>query len=332
MMPSAVFSGNKFSSPLREQLYRFLEIKRAVGYKYIEEERCLFVLDKFLQSVIVNQPAVITYDIAKQYLARWDNECDTTRSHRLSLLRQFCRFLALEQPNTFVPPKQFLGIRRCSFTPRILTREEGKRFVMACLSFPSAHCSPIRGEVLGTALLVLYLTGLRAGEALRLTVQDVDLESGVLHIHKTKFGKSRYVPIAADLTQRLNLCSDAIKKRLGRLSPEAPFFCRSTGKRYSMSALRDAFYQTLARADIAWLGKGKGPRLHDLRHNAAVHRMLLWYEQGADLEAKLPLLATYLGHSNLAGTQHYLHLTKELFAEVISRYQEHFKNIINDGR
>ena len=322
----------KFASPLREKLLKFLEIKRAAGYKYREEERCLLVLDRFLKSVLPWQDPVINQGVVKQYLTRRNQETETTRSNRLSLLRQFCQFLALTEPRTFVPPKRFMGIKRCHFSPRILTRAEGKRLVEACLAFPASHCSPLRGIVLGTALLLLYLTGLRAGEALRLTLQDVDLKAGLLHIRKTKFGKSRYVPLASDLVERLRLCSNAIAERLGGRNPGAPFFCTSKGKSYSMSALRAAFRQALTHADIAWLGKGKGPRLHDLRHNAAVHRMLLWYEEGSDLEAKLPLLATYLGHKNLVSTQHYLHLTQELLTVITFHYQERFGHIINDRR
>ena len=84
-------------------------------------------------------------------------------------------------------------------------------------------------------------------------------------------------------------------------------------------------------AGIVWQGEGKRLRLHDLRHNAAVLRMLLWYEEGAEMEAKLPLLATYLGHYSLDGTQRYLHLTQELLAVANSRYQACFGDIISDG-
>jgi len=78
------------------------------------------------------------------------------------------------------------------------------------------------------------------------------------------------------------------------------------------------------------LGAGKGPRLHDLRHTYAVHRMLLWYEQRADLNAKLPLLATYLGHVNLSSSQYYLRLTEDLLSAVTSRYQARFGNLIEE--
>lgn len=322
---------HKFSSPLKEPLYRFLESKRAVGYKYREEERCLFILDKFLKTVLPEENPAINCKIVRQYIARWGKENDTTRTHRLSLLRQFCIFLAFEQFHTFVPPKGFMGIKRCSFTPRLLTRIENKRFVEVCRVFPGTYNSPLRGAVFGTALLILFLAGLRAGEVLRLTVKDIDFCSGTLHVLNTKFGKSRYVPMSDDMQDHLLLCKDQIERRLGARKPHEPFFCTSRGKPYSIAALRNAFHQVCARAGIVRSDKKNRLRMHDLRHNAAVLRMFLWYEEGADLEANLPLLATYLGHKNLISTQKYLHLTKELLIPIVTRYQERFGHIIDDG-
>jgi integrase len=224
-----------------------------------------------------------------------------------------------------------MGIKRCTFTPRILTRAESKRFVQVCCEFPDSYNSPLRGTVMGTALLILFLAGLRAGEVIRLTIQDVDLFSGILHIRNTKFGKSRYVPVSDDIKDRLRLCRDKIARRLGERSPDDAFFCTSKGMPYTVCALREAFYQARARAKINCSGKSDRFRMHDLRHNAAVLRMLLWYEEGVDLEARLPILATYLGHKNLISTQKYLHLTEELLIPIMTRYQSRFGHIIDDG-
>jgi integrase len=322
-------SENKFLSPMKDLLYCFLESKKAAGYKYREEERSLFILDKFLNTTLSShEDPFINCDIVRQYIAKWGNESDTTRMHRLSLLRQFCLFLSFDDPRTFVPPRRFMGIKRCVFTPRILTRIECKKFVEACSKFPNSYNSPLRGTVLGTALLTLFFTGIRAGEALRLTIQDIDLCSSTLHIRDTKFGKFRYVPISHDVRDRLYLCKENIIQKIASRNLSDPFFCTSTGLSYSISALRVAFKQVISRSGIA---VGGNIRMHDLRHNAAMLRMLLWYEEGVNLEAKLPTLATYMGHKNLMSTQKYLHLTKELLIPIMNRYQARFGHIINDG-
>jgi integrase len=251
------------------------------------------------------------------------------REHRLTLVRQLCRYLAVEDARTAVPPRNFLGLHRRPYVQRILTRDEGKRFLTACLIFPRARCSPLRGVVHGTALTLLYVTGLRVGEALRLTLADVDLSRGLLHVRLTKFGKSRLVPISADVIQRLRECSSSVEQRLGPRPGGALFFVGPRGKPVSKSALSASFQDILKMVGIAQNG-GRRPRVHDLRGTFAVHRLLRWYEQNADLEAKLPLLVTYLGHVSLQGSQRYLQLARDLLGEVTRRHQAHFGYLITD--
>jgi integrase len=109
-----------------------------------------------------------------------------------------------------------------------------------------------------------------------------------------------------------------------------PLFPSPRGGRYSIAALRDAFHQTLKTAGIARTSGNRNIRLHDLRHSFAVLRLLLWCEQNADLGAKLPLLATYLGHVNLASSQRYLQLTQDLMGEITRRHQARFGYLINE--
>ena len=187
--------------------------------------------------------------------------------------------------------------------------------------------------VLGTALCVLYLTGVRRGELLRLTQADVDLDAGVLRIHHTKFGKSRLVPVAPDVVGRLRSCQHAVRDRLRICHPETPFF--ATLHRTAIlgdGASQKRFTRRFrSRASRACSG-GRPLRLHDLRHSWAVLRLTLWCEQDVDLGAKLPLLATYLGHVGLASSQRYLQLTQDLVVEVTRRHQARFGHLITDGQ
>jgi integrase len=183
----------------------------------------------------------------------------------------------------------------------------------------------------GTALILLYLTGLRLGEVLRLAVGDVDLSKRLLRIRQTKFGKSRLVPVAPDLNDKLRQCREFLELRLGTRTSEAPFFPGPTGKPISSTALRASFRKILLQSGITPKGSAhRRPRLHDLRGTFAVHRLLLWYEQDADLAAKLPLLSTYLGHVGLASSQRYLQLTKDLLGEVARRHAACFGHLIKD--
>lgn len=324
-------SPSGFLSPLALQLARFLELKHAMGYHYREEARALRELDIFLSTRLVADDPLITLSIARDYVARRGAESETTRAHRLSLIREVCRFLRLEDPRVVLLDRRCLQIVRQKFVPRVLSRDEGKRFLQACSELPAGRTSPMRSAVLGTALRILYLTGLRAGELLRLTQADVDLDAGTLHIRHTKFDKSRVVPITADLTMRIGHCRALAIQHLGRCLPHSPLFPNPRGERYSISALRGAFRQALENAGVICTGKNR-VRLHDLRHSFAVLRLLLWCEQGVDLDVKLPLLAAYLGHVGLHSSQHYLQLTPDLRGEITRRHQLRFGHLIKDER
>ena len=253
-----------WSSPLAAALERFLEGKRAAGYRYRAEAQALGALDRVLSESLSPTDPVITSAIVRAFVARRGTESETTRAHRLTLIREVCRFLALDDPRTFVPAARFLGIHRRTSVPRVLSLDEGRRFLDACNTLARRRSSPRRDLVLRTLLVLLYLTGLRAGEALRLTLADVDLETAVLRIRDTKFGKSRLVPLAADVAARLAHCRDALTDELGKRTPGEPFFPAPSGQPYSLSALRNAFHAVLAAAGIPrWQGK-RSLRLHDL--------------------------------------------------------------------
>ena len=322
-------SEETFTSPLASHIKRFLEFKRAAGYGYVQKAWEIKDFDRFLVSHLNQDDPVITDSIIRTYVTLTGKRV----LNRLSLLRQFCRFMACEEPRTAIPPRYFLGIHQRPFVPRILTRDEGRRFLQACLlRLPPGRCSPLRGMVHGTMFLLLYLTGMRLGEASSLRQEDVDLSSGVVRIRQGKFGKSRLVPLAQDLTDRMEQCRLSVDRFFGVRPPDACFFPGPKGFRYTGNGLVHSFRKILAEATIPYLGVGKGPRIHDLRHTYAVHRMMLWYEQGADLSAKLPILATYMGHVGLSSSQYYLRLTEDVLGGVVNRYQTRFGHLIKERR
>lgn len=320
------------TSPLAAALERFLACKRAAGYRYHAEADGLRRLDRFLATHVSADDPWITADLVRQFVARQGQETETTRAHRLTLIRQVCRFLALEDPRVVVPGPRLLGIVRQPFRPRVLTRDEAQRFLGACADLPAARCSPLRGVVLGSALALLLLTGLRAGEALRVTRRDVDLSAAVLRIRDAKFGKSRLVPVAADVASRLARCRASVDRHFWATADDRVFFPGPQGRAYSLSALHAAFERVLGLAHIARVDGGRRLRVHDLRHSFVALRVLRWYQQDADLGAMLPLLATYLGHVGLASSQRYLQLTPDILGEVIRRHQRRFGHLITDGR
>lgn len=313
------------TSRLGPRMERFLRHKRSLGFVYRREEGFLSELDRLALS---RGDDSLSESLVRAYLSRFSQ---ASRPHRLTLIRQLARFLILEEPAVFMPSTRFLGIRRRRPVIRVLSRDEAGRFLDACDQLPD-RLSFTQKAVHATALRVLLLTGLRCGEALALENRQVDLADGMLSVVGGKAGKSRFVPLAADLTRRLRTYRTRMAARLKTRRLSRPFFPRADGRRpTSRSHLYRSFRQALDVAGIEHRGRGEGPRLHDLRHSFAVLRLLSWYEAEADLGAKLPLLAAYLGHVGLASSQVYLHMTRDLVGEVVRRQLNRFGDIITEA-
>lgn len=141
------------------------------------------------------------------------------------------------------------------------------------------------------------------------------------------FHRDRLVPMASELCERLKLYSEAI----GHQSSDSIFFPAHNGRQYGGQGVYDIFRGLLDAAGIVHGGRGAGPRLHEVRHTFAVHRLEQWYHAGEDLNAKLPLLASYLGHRSMVGTQAYLQLTETLFTDITMDLDDAYGHVIPRG-
>jgi site-specific recombinase XerD len=180
----------------------------------------------------------------------------------------------------------------------------------------------IQPHTLRLLLLLLYGTGLRAGEALRLRGCDVDLRKHLLTIWDTKFFKSRLVPIGTELCQALSRYQTDRMRPLAN-GDRSVFFVTRRGRAISLGRLEAAFTRLLRQTHVGQGHPGHRPRPHDLRATFAVHRLIAWYREGADVQVRLPLLATYLGHVNVSATSVYLTMTTELLVEASVRFERY---------
>lgn len=209
-----------------------------------------------------------------------------------------------------------------AFVPYIYSHAELKRMLNA---IPAACTkrSATDADVFRALILLLYGAGLRLGEALAFSMADVDLPHACLEVHETKFFKHRLVPMGADL---LGVMQEYVGKRNKAYAAvaEAPLLCKRNGSPLTRDAAHNAFRRMLVIARIARDGgPRRQPRFHDLRHTAAVHRLVEWYRSGVDLQERLPRLATYLGHVDLSSTQRYLTMTPELLSEASMRFERY---------
>jgi len=211
-----------------------------------------------------------------------------------------------------------------SFQPYIYSHEELKRLLDSTRIVGATRPWRMQPQTLRTLLLLLYGTGLRVGEALSLRFCDVNLAERLISVWDSKFFKSRLLPIgewlSAVLAQYL-----AMRNDLPVLEGErSRIFVFRTGEALPYYAVRLAFAKLREHAGVQ---RPKGdhckPRIHDLRATFAVHRLVAWYREGVNVQARLPLLATYLGHSSVAGTVCYLSMIPSLLSEAALRFERY---------
>lgn len=316
-------SNTAFQSILAPFMDQFVQEKHACGYGYHESTRILHRLDDFLVQEGLATPE-LPRGVARNWLAKKPHESARTQQQRITLVCHFSRFLLRAGYPAYVPDSTLATRNPSTFIPRMLNEEELRKFFRGVDALQPTARSPLRHLVMPEVFRLLYGCGFRIGEVLKLRVRDVDLNQGVITVHQGKFRKDRLVPPALSLVNRLGKYSAHFKNQ----PPNAIFFPGPNGGPFALRTVYTLFRKLLLQCGIPHAGRGKGPRIHDFRHGFAVRTLRRWYEEGEDLDAKLPLLATYLGHKNLSGTQRYLHLTAELFPEITARVDADFGEVI----
>ncbi len=308
-----------FSSSLAPHLQSFLELRETMGRRRQSDRKLLIYLDRFLMEKL-KPGQTITREIAACYVDSMAHLSTGTRINRICILRQFCRYLQYFDSRTCVIHRQFLPLRTRP-APYIYS-EQDLRAIMAA----ARHMGPtgsLRPSVMATLVGLLAATGLRIGEALKLTLADVDLKRRVLVIRETKFNKSRYVPFSPSTARHLTEFLRERKKAGFSIEPGAAVFVNPSGHAYGHPRICAIFIELLRSIGLRGPVGQPGPRVHDLRHGFAVRRLLAWYREGADLSAKLPVLSTYLGHTTVTGTEVYLRATAELLEQADKRFHNH---------
>jgi len=219
------------------------------------------------------------------------------------------------------------------FIPHIYSREELRSLLDGTVSYQK-HKTRILMEphTFRAILLLLYGAGLRVSEALSLNLADVDLQKAVIVIRDTKFYKTRMVPLGSDLNDVMTKYAKQRKRDGHAQSNDAPFFVTKLGAKISSRLLRHAFHRLRKHSGVRRKDDPQHlPRLHDLRHAAAVHRLTAWYREGKDVQRLLPFLSTYLGHVDIASTQLYLTMTPELLTEANKRFAQYVFGEVSHG-
>lgn len=304
---------------LNEAVDAYITMRRSLGAVFSADTRILRSFSHALGDIPLDAvDPQVTYNFCRGSgpPTRW-----WERKHQT--LRGFFAFLVTRGHLSASPlPEPAPRIPR-SFVPYIYSREELQRLFEATKILEDKHF-PLQHRTFRILLLVLYGAGLRPSEGLRLRCCDVDLDECVLAVWDTKFFKSRLVPIGRTLAAALFTYHKARQHLPMPGGTHSAFFTAHTGVPITLNKLEKVFAQLRQHVGIqSPTGARWQPRLQDLRHSFALHRLIAWYREGVDVQARLPLLSTYLGHVNISGTQAYLTMTHELLAEASKRFERY---------
>jgi integrase/recombinase XerD len=309
-----------FRSPLALRLQAFLEARRPDSRHGVSRQKILRYLDRFFMSELEpGQP--VSREVVEHFMESIKDLSTGTRINRIGVLRQFCRYLSYFDPRTCIVHGSCLP-RRSRPAPHIYTRGEVRTIMTVARKLgPKGSLRPV---VISTLIGLLYATGLRIGEALNLTLDDINFKRRVIEVREGKFGKSRYVPFSPSTAKHLNAYLYRRCRAGFSTDPAAPVFLNVIGKKHGHPGFVTVFLEIVRGLGLRGPKGERGPRIHDLRHTFAVNRLLAWYRHGDNLAAKLPLLSTYLGHSTVTGTEVYLHATAQLLESTGRRFHSHF--------
>jgi integrase len=316
---------NSLFENLAVKIENFISEKQGLGYRYIREERLINNFHRFVMNT--QNPCPVSEDSIIQWVD--SSASEVYRNQKIAVIRQFALYLNRIGETAYIVPVAYRSIERNDFIPHIYSKKELALIFMAADNHGKYGKLPYSNLSFPLVLRMLYGCGLRISEALSLKVKSVDLVNGILKIKDTKFFKDRLIPMHKNLTRRCVIYAQAA---LAMSAPDDFFFPPvNIEQRISNAAFNWYFKKLLKQSGIQREDTNRGFRVHDMRHTFAVHCLQKLDCSGMDMAAVLPILATYMGHTSYIGTGTYLHLTSELYPEIINKVNDVYSVLIPQG-
>ena len=307
-------SGKTFASPLADRLLAYVELQRALGFRFEEQLAHLHAFDQYLRRQ--GGTPTVTQELAIAFATGDPDSSWNRRARRYQVVRRFAEYLTTFDPRTPILDPKALP-RPTRQPPRhILTDEELARVLHEAQHV--SPCYPVCGVTIHAMVGLAASTGLRISEVVRLDKADADLQTGVLLVRRSKFGKDRYVPVHPTTLEVLRGYA-AVRDAAYPDCHDPAFFLTMWQKRFVRNTLQQTFCK-LARRVCLRGPRGRGLSFHSLRHRFAVKRLVAWYRAGVYVQAMLPALATYMGHVHYSDTAYYLTATAELMGLAADRH------------
>ena len=305
---------------LRIRVRQYLRERRRLGFQLRSMGGALRSFARHVDKL--ENPGPLTVELMADW-ARRDragSKDPRTWARRLKILRPFTRWLQQFEPRTEVPDDAIFGRIGERLTPHIYSEQE----IVDLLAAARRLRPDLRGATYEALFGLLAATGLRVSEAVRLRTSDVDLKTGALTVQRTKFAKSRQVPLHPSAIEALRRYR-RLRDPLIEFTEDTPFFVGSRGRRRGQMLTTRQVDRVFAdlRTQLAWPNRGahSTPRVHDVRHTFVVRRMLAWHAEGIDIDQAMLGLSTYVGHAMVTNTYWYLTAVPELMALAAMKFE-----------
>lgn len=308
-------------SPLGAVIDDYLALKRSLGRRFIGEGYILASLNRFLVARGSDR-ALLTPESFAAWCLTLARLRPTTRRNRMRIVRNLCLYRRRTDPGCFVPDPATFPAPQAAHRPYIFSEDDLVRLLRAANELPPRSTSPVCGPMYRLAIVLLYTAGLRRGELVRLVLSDYDPGEHTLLVRASKFHKSRLVALSPDAVREMEAYL-LVRRRFPHGADSPLLVCSFRGLRArSGPGLGHTLRQLFRRADVR-TPSGRLPRVHDLRHTHAVHVLRGWYQAGLDVQAKLPALATSMGHVSIVSTAYYLALLDPVAEAASDRFARH---------
>ncbi len=303
---------------LSQSILNFIELKQALGRSYQNERWVLWNLNEFMHKISANDLTQTEFDA---WSKTQSNAKGKTRRNRMLIVRGFCLYRARSNSSCFVPDTRLFPSPHQPKPPHIYSEAEIVRLMEVAKRLDVLPNHALQPHVFLLAIVLLYTSGLWIGELKRLNIGDYERQEQVLYIRESKFKKSRYVPLSADASQVLEAYLTIRQKVDSSLSNNSPLLGHGRYGQYSYkrSGLYGGIRKLIRDANVR-KADGSLPRIHDLRHTFAIRSLMRWYRSGLDVQSRLPMLASYMGHVSITSTETYLRFMPETAIEASNRF------------
>lgn len=312
----------QYKSVLAPYFKGYIRLKEAAGQKVDAYHYMFLQFDKFLIETGHDEP-IITKNLIERWRQTRVNDAPMTIGHKYSAWAGVARYMQSLGIKSYIASNPAKMTCRLGFAPYIFKKSQIEKMFKESVLL--SHAGAVKNNsglnAFPPLIRTIYSTGLRLGEAIRITISDVQFDNKAIIIRHSKNGHERIVPICDSLEKVLSDYA-RIRERIIRASGESnqdAFFLRNDGKPLSYGLVYHWFQELLDRCGIPYLGDGFGPRVHDLRHTFAVHAIKQMVDNGTEIFTALSILAAVLGHKNISSTEYYIRLTEAEFPEISQR-------------